>query len=98
MYRVYSVSLAAAAGETVLVDESSRITEIAILSVPDGGEIQLRIGNNADWIAVTKAVTFAPDNDNDADHGIRYRVVNVLAGAAVQIIVSFGGTMKTVLL
>lgn len=98
MYRPYQISLNAAVGETKVIEPGVRIGEIAIIAMPDGGELWLRIGNNPDYIQVTKPVTFAPDNENDANNGLWYKVVTPLAGQAVQLLVSWGGALKTLLI
>lgn len=97
-YQPFIISLNAAVPETKLLDAGQLIGEIAVPAVPDGGELWLRIGKNPDFIQVTKPITFAPDNDNDANNGVTYKVVTPLAGAAVQVIVSWAGSLKTLLI
>lgn len=97
-YQPFLISLNAAVAETKLLDAGQQIGEIAIPAVPDGAELWLRIGKNPDFIQITKPVTFAPDNDNDANNGVSYKVVNALPGATVQVIVSWAGSLKTLLI
>lgn len=97
-YQPFFISLNAAVAETKLFDAGQQIGEIAIPAVPDGGELWLKIGKNPDFLQITKPVTFAPDNDNDANFGVTYKVVNALPGAVVQVIVSWAGSLKTLLI
>lgn len=97
-YRPYFIALDVVKPETQLLQAGLRLGELAIPAVPDGAELWVKIGNNPDYIQVTKPVTFAPDNDNDANNGVWYKITTPLPGASIQVLVSWAGALNTLLI
>lgn len=90
-YRVLTVALDNVLTDRIeLVPPGQTITEIDILDMPDGVEIQLALGDGQ-LFTVPRPITFEPRGEEDQNRGLFWANPVSHPGLTIEIIVSSGG-------
>lgn len=91
MYEVKKIDLSVVkSSDQTLVSASRRITEFFVLDMPAGAAFLLKVGNNADFIPITRPFTMEPTDEQESNNGLYWQNELAQAGVIITIVVVFG--------
>lgn len=96
-YRVYPIDIGTAtANPQEIIPPGQQISEVVILSLPSGGQLNLHFGISSDAILVENPISFKPTEYDEQQNGLYYTIDTATPGAKVNVIVVSGASLGAV--